>query len=82
MNIVARFVELVSKVTRLLSSEQQESCARQVEELNGILQELVEAFQSQDTVLIGDLLEYETVPRIQEILSTALGKNVTSGSEE
>jgi hypothetical protein len=53
-----------------------------VEELNGILQELVEAFQSQDTVLIGDLLEYETVPRIQEILSTALGKNVTSGSEE
>ena len=82
MSIVARFVELVSKVTRLLSTEQQESCARQVEELNGILQELVEAFQSQDTVLIGDLLEYETVPRIQEILSTALGKNVTSESEE
>jgi len=36
-------------------------------ELNVILKELVEAFQAQDSVLIGDLLEYEIAPRLESI---------------
>lgn len=36
-------------------------------ELNTILKELVEAFHAQDSVLIGDLLEYEIAPRLESI---------------
>ncbi len=35
---------------------------------NEILKELAEAFDSSDTVLIGDLLEYEIVPKIDTLL--------------
>lgn len=35
---------------------------------NQILKELAEAFDSSDTVLIGDLLEYEIVPKIDTLL--------------
>jgi hypothetical protein len=38
-------------------------------ELNGFLSELVEAFSAQDTVLIGDLMEYEVAPRLEELRS-------------
>ncbi len=37
------------------------------EEFNGILRELLEAFDSQDSVLIGDLIEYEVVPRTEKL---------------
>jgi hypothetical protein len=35
--------------------------------LNGVLQELITAFQAHDTVLIGDLLEYEIAPRLRQL---------------
>ncbi len=37
-------------------------------ELNGVLLELVEAFNHNDTVLIGDLLEYEVAPKLDELI--------------
>lgn len=36
-------------------------------ELNNILKELIEAFIANDSVLIGDLLEYETAPRLENL---------------
>lgn len=44
-------------------------------ELNAILKELVEAFHAQDSVLIGDLLEYEIAPRLESI--KALGQDLS-----
>lgn len=38
------------------------------EELNAILSEMLGAFESQDSVLLGDLLEYEISPKIQELI--------------
>jgi hypothetical protein len=38
-------------------------------DFNGILRELLGAFDTKDTVLIGDLLEYEVAPRIELFLS-------------
>ncbi|KYH34808.1 hypothetical protein CLTEP_12730 [Clostridium tepidiprofundi DSM 19306] len=35
--------------------------------MNDMLKEIVEAFQNQDFVLIGDLFEYEIIPAIKEI---------------
>ncbi len=43
-------------------------------ELNLMLEELLEAFNHQDSVLIGDLLEYEIAPRLEEL------KDFTEGS--
>ncbi len=35
--------------------------------LNRVLQDLLAAFQARDTVLIGDLLEYEVAPRLRQL---------------
>jgi hypothetical protein len=40
---------------------------RFAEDLAPYLSELKEAFEIQDTVLIGDLLEYEVAPRLDEL---------------
>jgi hypothetical protein len=36
-------------------------------ELNPVLRDLVAAFDARDSVLIGDLLEYEIAPRMERI---------------
>ncbi len=41
------------------------------EELNSNLKELIEAFKTNDSVLIGDLLEYEIAPRIEMLIALA-----------
>ena len=38
-------------------------------DLNAILTELIEAFTANDSVLIGDLLEYEVAPRIESLIN-------------
>jgi hypothetical protein len=45
-------------------------------ELNGILRELVQAFQNQDSVLLGDLLEYEVAPRLDGLRRFVEGRLV------
>ena len=37
-------------------------------DLNEILSELIEAFTANDSVLIGDLLEYEVAPRLESLI--------------
>jgi hypothetical protein len=37
-------------------------------ELNGVFRDVIAAFDARDTVLIGDLLEYEAAPRLGELL--------------
>ena len=39
-----------------------------VEGLNEVLQELIDALNDEDTVLVGDLVEYEVVPKMEEFL--------------
>ena len=40
-------------------------------DLNGYLRQLLEAFTTNDSVLIGDLLEYEVAPRVRQLQSAA-----------
>jgi hypothetical protein len=72
METVVRFSELSQRLLRLLGTlgvpavggrEPQEFFA----ELNRVLQDLLAAFQARDTVLIGDLLEYEVAPRLRQL---------------
>jgi len=47
--------------------------------LNGVLRELIEAFQIEDFVLIGDLVEYEIVPRLE--MFSGFTREIESGTD-
>jgi hypothetical protein len=85
MSYVVRFSELVGSIVRMVSilavteevalddlSIGGEPVRSFLESFNGILKELVEAFTARDTVLIGDLLEYEISPRLDSLVSFLL----------
>ena len=82
MSYVVRFSELVGSIVRMVSlladTEEvslddltigEKSVRSFLESFNGILKELVEAFTTRDTVLIGDLLEYEISPRLESLVN-------------
>lgn len=81
MGSVIEFTEISEKLIRLYHSIEDQGLSDladvRIEELsfsefytqlNVILRELEEAFHSQDSVLIGDLLEYEIAPRSEKLL--------------
>ena len=71
MDTIVRFSELSQNLVRLVSSIYPENSNKDLEtfyqDLNGILSELLEAFESKDSVLIGDLMEYEIAPRLERL---------------
>ncbi len=74
MSTVVRFTELLSRVIRLLplaadSEFNSDQIGRFALDLTPFLQQLSEAFEIQDGVLIGDLLEYEIAPRLAQLPS-------------
>ena len=83
MTVLIRFVELVSRLLRLFGhltyskehdpgekiSVEGASLPEVTDKLNTTLRELLEAFANQDSVLIGDLLEYEVTDQVRELLS-------------
>jgi len=81
MAAVVRFTELSDKLIRLYgilvrqgaidlseSMVQGERFAAFYEDLNGVLRELSEALDAADSVLVGDLLEYEIAPRLEKLI--------------
>lgn len=80
MQTVVTVTELLSRLMRLIplveSAAADDSVGIDIrgvrgfaEELAPLLVELSEAFEAQDTVLIGDLLEYEVAPRFEQLES-------------
>jgi len=80
MAVIVRFVELSTKITRLYPILKQAgsvdynkvvvegvSFPEFYAEFNTILGELIDAFTAEDSVLIGDLLEYEISPRLEKL---------------
>jgi hypothetical protein len=68
MDIVIRFADSVQALMDLLPFLPPDpERARLLTELTPVLRELVTAFGSRDSVLIGDLLEYEVAPRMERI---------------
>jgi len=84
MQTIVRFTELLTRVVRLipLAEAREEShgidlegARRFAEETAPHLVELKEAFEIQDTVLIGDLLEYELAPRLEGLAGLLPGSD-------
>lgn len=71
MDTIVRFSELSQNLVRLVASVFPENGNKDLEafyqELNGVLSELLEAFEAKDSVLIGDLMEYEIAPRLERL---------------
>ncbi len=81
MSYVLKFIELSEKLIRIFPflkefgytdirnvTIESESFKDFYTDLNGILVELVEAFNINDSILIGDLMEYEIAPRVNKLL--------------
>jgi hypothetical protein len=49
------------------------SVYQMINDFNSPARELVQAYENNDTVLIGDLSEYEMAPRLQEIYNAITG---------
>jgi hypothetical protein len=75
MQSILSYTELALKAIRILSSkhEGQEACEDFCREFNGILNELTGAFEARDSVLIGDLFEYEIAPRTDRLADLLAG---------
>lgn len=74
--IMTRFISIFQKVIRLLDiNKTNDKIIKKTElevfinELNEILKELLEGYETQDIVLIGDILEYEISPKIEYLNS-------------
>lgn len=83
MNVIIKFSELSQKIIRLypilkdygILNEKDLSIGNKnftdfYQNLNSILSELLKAFEANDSVLIGDLLEYEIAPQLEELIRT------------
>ncbi|MFW5729734.1 MAG: hypothetical protein ACOCYG_08710, partial [Spirochaetota bacterium] len=81
MSLIVQFSELVERLLRVLvavdsryggtagAPRQASAPLRQLtDSLQSTLEELVAAFNDMDTVLIGDLLEYDMLPRVEKLL--------------
>lgn len=93
MKAILRFSEILSKLLRIipfLTDERPEMRTSRVDgktieettaEMNGFLSEVVEALSAQDSVLVGDLLEYEVAPRALALVRFfGTGEPATGGS--
>ena len=73
MNTVIEFVEFLRKFSRILSILDIKKTVPlkkdSIQEFNSMLSELCSAIENSDSVLTGDLLEYEIVPVVENILS-------------
>ncbi len=83
MKLIIQFTELSEKLSRIFSNlkesrnanmekllAERKTFQEHTQGLNTILKELTSAFELKDSVLIGDLLEYEIVPRMNSIIET------------
>lgn len=65
MEIIINLTEILNKIFRLLNIFNTDNI--NTEKLNSVLGELADAFSSGDSVLIGDLLEYEISPLLGDL---------------
>ena len=69
MRRIAGFTGLVERLLRLYHRfNETDGSEAHVEGLNEVLEELVQALGEEDTVLVGDVVEYEVVPKMERFL--------------
>jgi hypothetical protein len=76
MQNILSYTDIALKAIRILSqrSAGQENLQEFCKDLNGVLNELQNAFEIKDSVLIGDLFEYEIAPRTDRLVKLLEGE--------
>ena len=86
------FSNVAEKILRILrqfdiqgylsrGTDDDKSFGRIIEEFGDLVKDLLEAYEKHDTVLVGDLAEYEASPKLKE-LYTAITKNIRHQAAE
>jgi len=70
--ILRVFFQLDTQGYLVYNEEQKETVIQQITEFTAILRELLDAYERNDSVLVGDLAEYEASVRIKEIYNAIL----------
>jgi len=84
IQIFSGITEKILRITRqldlqgYLESSDEEVFSRMINDFSNVLRELLDAYERHDTVLIGDLAEYEAAPRLQELYASILKKGQES----
>jgi hypothetical protein len=56
------------------NTEGEKQVAKMIEDFGNVVKELLDAYERNDTVLVGDLAEYEAAPRLKELYDIILEK--------
>jgi len=88
IQIFSAVTEKIFRIYRQLSmqgyfAESDESLGTKISGFSGVLKELLEAYEKNDSVLVGDLTEYEASPKLNDLYYAILGnvkdKDITQG---
>ena len=63
-------------------TEEKETFSEKINEFGKLIKELLEAYEKHDTVLVGDLAEYEASPKLQELYSAIINSSRQAQQQE
>jgi hypothetical protein len=60
----------------------EKSFSKVIGEFGNLVKELLEAYEKHDTILVGDLAEYEAVPKLKELYSVIMNNSRKSAQTQ
>jgi len=81
IQIFSSITEKILRITKqfnlqgFLRLNDEKSFTQMINDFSNVLRELLDAYERHDSVLVGDLAEYEAAPRLQELYSSVLNKS-------
>jgi len=92
-NTIQVFSGLSEKILRIVKqldiqgalsqeTDEKESFSGIINEFGKLIKELLEAYKKHDTVLVGDLAEYEAAPKLQELYSAIINSSRPAQQQE
>ena len=81
IQIFSGITEKILRITKQLNQQgyldhnDEEKLTQLIGSFSGVLKELLDAYERRDSVLVGDLSEYEAAPKLQELFTEILKKS-------
>jgi len=81
IQIFSGITEKILRITRQLNAQgyldksDEKIFTKLINDFSGMLRELLDAYERRDSVLVGDLSEYEAAPKLQELFTSILKKS-------
>jgi ribosome-associated translation inhibitor RaiA len=81
IQIFSGITEKILRITKQLNLQgyldksDEKTLTKLINDFSGMLRELLDAYERRDSVLVGDLSEYEAAPKLQELFASILKKS-------